>query len=44
MTRPDGTYAYYATDEFPYFLACYHGVADSSNFVAGTNTSFATIK
>ncbi|MBT3552093.1 MAG: YHYH protein [Rhodospirillaceae bacterium] len=27
MTRPDGTYAYYATDKFPYFLSCYHGEA-----------------
>lgn len=27
MTRPDGSYAYYATDGFPYLLACYHGVA-----------------
>ena len=26
--RPDGSYAYYATESFPYFLACYHGVAD----------------
>lgn len=26
-TRADGSYAYYATDKFPYFLACYHGVA-----------------
>ena len=26
MTRPDGSYAYYATDTFPYFLACYRGV------------------
>lgn len=25
MTRPDGSYAYYATDSFPYYLACYHG-------------------
>lgn len=25
MTRPDGTYAYYATDTFPYIIACYHG-------------------
>lgn len=25
MTRPDGSYAYYATDTFPYYLACYHG-------------------
>jgi len=27
MTRPDGTYAYYATETFPYGPACYHGVA-----------------
>ena len=36
MTRPDGTYAYYATDEFPYFMGCYHGVADSTNIVPQT--------
>ena len=36
MTRPDGTYAYYATDEFPYFMGCYHGVVDSSNIVPQT--------
>ena len=41
MTRPDGSYAYYATDEFPYFLACYHGTPDTSNF--NPNTTFATI-
>lgn len=44
MTRPDGTYAYYATDEFPYFAACYHGVVDTSNFIQGANTLLATIK
>ncbi len=27
MKRPDGSYAYYATEKFPYLLACYHGVA-----------------
>jgi hypothetical protein len=27
MIRPDGTYAYYATETFPYGPACYHGVA-----------------
>jgi hypothetical protein len=32
MTRPDGTYAYYATDEFPYIIGCYHGVVNTSNF------------
>jgi hypothetical protein len=26
-TRPDGTYAYYATEAFPYGPACYRGVA-----------------
>ncbi|OUS26169.1 hypothetical protein A9Q99_19525 [Gammaproteobacteria bacterium 45_16_T64] len=25
MTRPDGSYAYYATDGWPYYLACYKG-------------------
>lgn len=25
MVRPDGTYAYYATDDWPYYLACYKG-------------------
>lgn len=24
--RPDGTYAYYATDTFPYLIGCFHGV------------------
>ena len=41
MTRPDGSYAYYATDEFPYFIACYHGTPDTSNF--NPQTTFATI-
>lgn len=27
MTRPDGSYAYYATETFPYGPACYHGTA-----------------
>lgn len=26
----DGSYAYFATDAFPYFLGCYHGVATSN--------------
>jgi hypothetical protein len=30
MIRPDGTYAYYATDTFPYILGCYRGVANVS--------------
>lgn len=25
MTLPDGSYAYYATDTFPYFMGCYMG-------------------
>ncbi len=33
MTRPDGTYAYYMTEGFPYTLRCYHGVANEDNFV-----------
>ena len=28
MVGPDGDYRYYATDTFPYFLGCYHGVAE----------------
>ncbi|GAB4545061.1 MAG: hypothetical protein OHK0023_02790 [Anaerolineae bacterium] len=27
MTMPDGSYRYFATDTFPYFLGCYTGVA-----------------
>lgn len=30
MTLADGSYAYFATDSFPYFLACYHGVAGTA--------------
>ena len=26
--EPDGSYAYYATDTFPYGVGCYHGVID----------------
>jgi hypothetical protein len=38
MVGPDGTYRYYATDTFPYFLGCYHGVANTSNTgVEGNN-------
>ncbi|MBT6176012.1 MAG: YHYH protein [Deltaproteobacteria bacterium] len=29
-TRPDGTYAYYATREFPYFTGCFRGTAQIS--------------
>ena len=32
MTLPDGSYAYFATDTFPYFMGCYRGVVDESNF------------
>ena len=31
MTRPDGSYAYYATDFFPYTYACYKGSTLSNN-------------
>ncbi len=34
MKRPDGSYAYYATEKFPYLLACYHGVAAFNHDVA----------
>ncbi len=30
MTLADGSYAYFATDTFPYFLGCYHGEASTS--------------
>ena len=33
--RPDGSYAYYATDSFPYFLACYRGVASHDQRMEG---------
>jgi hypothetical protein len=29
-TLADGSYAYFATDSFPYFLACYHGNASAT--------------
>lgn len=34
-TLPDGTYAYFATDTFPYFLGCYRGVPHQSNQAGG---------
>lgn len=30
MVGPDGTYRYYATDTFPYFLGCYRGQATAA--------------
>jgi len=30
MTMADGSYAYFATDTFPYFIGCYHGNATGS--------------
>lgn len=36
MEMADGSYAYFATDTFPYFLACYHGVANVSNQLPGS--------
>jgi arylsulfate sulfotransferase len=35
MVRPDGSYAYYATDTFPYFLACYRGIVDNDQRMEG---------
>ncbi len=37
MVGSDGQYRYYATDTFPYFLGCYHGVAETSNMMGGGN-------
>lgn len=34
---PDGSYAYFATDTFPYFLGCYHGEAATNGLGAGNN-------
>ena len=31
----DGSYAYFATDTFPYFMGCYRGDVDSSNLAGG---------
>jgi len=36
-TRPDGSYVYFATDTFPYFLGCYHGLVNSNLSGAGSN-------
>lgn len=35
MTLPDGSYAYFATDSFPYLLGCYSGTASTANAVTG---------
>ena len=35
MYGPDGSYRYYATDTFPYFLGCYRGVANTGNDPGG---------
>ena len=35
MTGADGQYRYYATDSFPYFIGCYHGVAATGNGPGG---------
>lgn len=32
MVGADGTYRYYATDTFPYFVGCYRGVAADNGF------------
>ena len=36
-TQPDGSYAYYATKDFPYFLGCFKGTA--TNAGAGGNNN-----
>jgi hypothetical protein len=36
----DGSYAYFATDTFPYFLGCYHGIA-IANGPSGNDQSLA---
>ena len=35
LTDADGNYAYYATDNFPYFLGCFRGVATANGPEAG---------
>lgn len=37
MTRPDGSYAYYATDEWPYYMACFKG---PTHLVSDNNPRF----
>ena len=32
MVQADGSYAYYATDTFPYFMGCYMGEVEELNF------------
>lgn len=35
MTLSDGSYVYFATDTFPYFIGCYRGVVAGDNLVGG---------
>lgn len=35
MTLPDGTYAYFATNEFPYFMGCYVGTPATTTTPGG---------
>ena len=37
MTLADGSYAYFATDTFPYILGCYHGVVATNGGQGGAN-------
>ncbi|PAJ75256.1 hypothetical protein CJF42_06295 [Pseudoalteromonas sp. NBT06-2] len=37
MIRPDGSYAYYATDEWPYYMACFKG---PTHLVSDNNPRF----
>lgn len=35
MTLSDGSYAYFATDTFPYLIGCYRGSVNPANFMMG---------
>jgi hypothetical protein len=41
LTGPDGVYRYYATDSFPYLIACYSGTPTNSGG-AGTGAQSPT--
>ncbi|MDH5607767.1 MAG: YHYH protein, partial [Anaerolineae bacterium] len=38
MLFEDGSYAYFATDSFPYFMGCYMGEVEQSNILPGAGT------
>lgn len=41
--RPDGTYAYYATDTFPYLIGCHSGVVPAGAGVSGETPPDTTL-